>query len=123
MENTIAQFRGEGVKSTGDGYLALFDGPGRAIECALTAARAMRNLGLSLRSGLHTGEVEKIGEDVGGIAVHIAARVMEKAPEDEVWASRTVKDLVVGSRFKFTESGTHDLKGVDGPWPLYRVCS
>jgi class 3 adenylate cyclase len=121
MEKTIAQFRGEAVKSTGDGYLALFDGSGRAIECALSAARAVRNLGLSVRSGLHTGEVETIGKDVGGIAVHIAARVMEKAPEDEVWASRTVKDLVVGSRFKFTESGIHCFKGVDEGWPLYRV--
>jgi class 3 adenylate cyclase len=81
----------------------------------------LRQLGLPIRSGLHTGEVELMGKDIGGIAVHIAARVLEKAAADQVWASRTVKDLVVGSHFKFVQSGTYRLKGVTGEWPLYNV--
>jgi class 3 adenylate cyclase len=121
MQSEIARFRGHAVKNTGDGFLATFDGPGRAIDCALAARRDLRRLGLPIRSGLHTGEVELMGEDIGGIAVHIAARVLEEAAADEVWTSRTVKDLVVGSRFKFTESGTYRFKGVAGEWPLYTV--
>ncbi len=121
MQSEIARFRGNAVKNTGDGFLATFDGPSRAIDCALAAARGLRRLGLPIRSGLHTGEVELMGKDVGGIAVHIAARVVQEAVANEVWASRTVKDLVVGSSFKFTESGTYHFKGVAGDWPLYTV--
>jgi class 3 adenylate cyclase len=117
----IARFRGNAVKSTGDGILATFDSPGRAIDCALALGRDLRGLGLPIRAGVHTGEVELMGKDIGGIAVHIAARVLEKAAADEVWASRTVKDLVVGSHFKFMEGGTYQLKGVAGDWPLYSV--
>jgi class 3 adenylate cyclase len=117
----IARFRGNSVKNTGDGILATFDSPGRAIDCALALGRDLRGLGLPIRAGLHTGEVELMGKDIGGIAVHIAARVLEEAAADEVWASRTVKDLVVGSHFKFMQSGTYRLKGVVGDWPLYSV--
>jgi class 3 adenylate cyclase len=81
----------------------------------------MARLGIEIRSGLHTGEVELMDSDVGGIAVHIAARVLEKANAGEVWASRTVRDLVVGSRFKFSEQGTYNLKGIAGDWPLFAV--
>lgn len=121
VQSEIARFRGNPVRSTGDGILATFDSPGRAIDCALVLGRDLRGLGLPIRAGLHTGEVQLMGKDIEGIAIHIAARVLEKAAEDEVWASRTVKDLVVGSNFKFTESGTYQLKGVAGDWPLYSV--
>jgi class 3 adenylate cyclase len=121
VQSEVARFRGYAVKNTGDGVLATFDTPGRAIDCALALARNLRGLGLTMRAGLHTGEVELIGKDIGGIAVHIAARVLEEASADEVWASRTVKDLVVGSNFEFTQSGTYRLRGVAGDWPLYSV--
>ena len=121
VESEIVRFRGSAVKNTGDGILATFDSPGRAIDCALALGRDLRGLGLSIRAGLHTGEVEVAGKVVRGIAVHIAARVLEKAAANEVWASRTVKDLVVGSHFKFMQSGTYRLKGVAGDWPLFSV--
>lgn len=121
VQSEIARFRGSSVRSTGDGILATFDSPGRAVDCALVLGRDLRGLGLPIRAGLHTGEVQLMGKDIGGIAVHIAARVLERATANEVWASRTVKDLVVGSNFKFMESGTYQLKGVAGDWPLYSV--
>jgi class 3 adenylate cyclase/alpha-beta hydrolase superfamily lysophospholipase len=121
MHAEIDRFRGRAVKSTGDGFLATFDGPARAIHCAFAVSKEMRQLGIEIRSGLHTGEIEIIGADVGGIAVHTAARVLAKAKANEVWTSRTVKDLVAGSRFKFTERGTYSLKGVSGGWPLFTV--
>src|SRR4051794_11454095 len=118
LESEIARFRGNAVKSTGDGVLATFDSPGRAIGCALALGAELQGLGLAIRAAVHTGEVELIGKDVGGIAVHIAARVLEKASVDEVWTSRTVKDLVVGSRFDFKPSGTYELKGERWSRPL-----
>lgn len=121
MQAAIDRFKGRAVKSTGDGYLATFDGPARAIQCACAASREMRRLGIEIRSALHTGEVELIGSDVGGITVHTAARVLAEAKANEVWTSRTVKDLVAGSRFKFSERGTYNLKGVSGDWPLFTV--
>jgi class 3 adenylate cyclase len=121
MHAEINRFRGNVVKSTGDGFLATFDGPARAIHCAFAMNEQMARLGIEIRSGLHTGEVELMDSDVGGIAVHIAARVLEKANAGEVWASRTVRDLVVGSRFKFSEQGTYNLKGIAGDWPLFAV--
>jgi class 3 adenylate cyclase len=121
MQAEIARFRGRAVKSTGDGYLATFDGPGRAIQCACAAGREMRRLGIEIRCGLHTGEVELADGDVTGIAVHTAARVLAEARPNEVWASRTVKDLVAGSRFRFADRGTYTLKGVAGDWPLFAV--
>ena len=121
MLKEIGRFRGRAVRSTGDGYLAVFDGPGRAIRCGAAVSRELRQLGIEIRTGVHTGEIDLMGEDVGGIAVNIAARVLAEAANNEVWVSRTVKDLVVGSGFEFTEKGTHSLKGVPGEWGLFSV--
>ncbi len=121
MHTEIDRFKGRVVKSTGDGFLATFDGPARAIHCALAASEEARRLGIEIRSGLHTGEVELIDGDVGGIAVHTAARVLAEASASEVWTSRTVKDLVAGSKFKFSERGTYNFKGVPGDWQLFTV--
>ncbi len=121
MQAEISRFKGRPVKSTGDGFLATFDGPARAIRCALAVAPQMRRLGIEIRSGLHTGEVQLMGEDVSGIAVHTAARILEEAKPNEVWASRTVRDLVAGSQLKFRERGTYSLKGIAGDWPLFSV--
>jgi class 3 adenylate cyclase len=121
MHTEIDRFKGRVVKSTGDGFLATFDGPARAIHCALAMSEEARRLDIEIRSGLHTAEVELIDGDVGGIAVHTAARVLAEASASEVWTSRTVKDLVAGSRFKFSEQGTYKLKGIAGDWPLFTV--
>jgi class 3 adenylate cyclase len=121
MRTEINRFKGHVIKGIGDGFLATFDGPARAIHCAFAVREQMRQLDIQIRAGLHTGEVELMDGDVGGIAVHIAARVVEKANAGEVWASRTVKDLVVGSRFKFKEQGNYSLKGIAGEWPLFAV--
>lgn len=115
----LARFRGRAVKSLGDGWLATFDGPARAIRCALELREAVRELGVELRAGLHTGECEAMGEDVGGLAVHIGARVGALAAPREVLVSNTVKDLVVGSGIDFTDRGEHALKGVPGTWRLW----
>jgi class 3 adenylate cyclase len=115
----LARFRGRAVKSLGDGILATFDGPARAIRCALELRDAVRELGVELRAGLHTGECESIGEDVGGLAVHIGARVGALAAPREVLVSNTVKDLVVGSGIDFADRGEHALKGVPGTWRLW----
>ena len=112
-------FRGRQVKSTGDGTLAVFDGPARAIRCATAIHDALRHYGVELRSGLHTGEVEMRGEDVSGIAVHIAQRVQGEAEANEVLASRTVVDLVAGSGIEFADRGEHELRGVPGLWNLF----
>jgi len=116
---TIARFRGRAVKNTGDGFLATFDGPARAVRCAFAMRDEMRRLGVEIRAGLHTGEIELIGDDIGGIAVHTAARVAAKADANEVWASRTVKDLVAGSGLEFSDRGVFELKGIPGSWPLF----
>jgi class 3 adenylate cyclase len=115
----LERFRGRPVKSLGDGFLAAFDGPARAIRCALALHEAMRELGVELRAGLHTGECEAIGEDLGGLAVHIGARVGALAAPREVLVSGTVKDLVVGSGIDFADRGEHALKGVPGMWHLW----
>lgn len=120
-QKAIARFRGRAVKSTGDGFLATFDGPARAVKCAFAIRDESRQLGLAIRAGLHTGEIELIGDDIGGIAVHIAARVAATAQADEVWTSRTVKDLVAGSGLEFSERGDFELKGLPGTWPLFMV--
>jgi len=120
-QKAIAGFRGQAIKSTGDGFLATFDGPARAIQCAIAIRDEVRRLGIEIRAGLHTGEIELIGKDVGGIAVHIAARVLANAGANEVWTSRTVKDLVVGSGFRFSECGVYGLKGIPGEWRLFTV--
>jgi len=112
---------GRVVKSTGDGVLATFDGPARAVRCAVAIGEAVRPLGLELRAGVHTGEIELMGEDVGGVAVAIGARVVAAAAPGEVWTSSTVKDLVAGSGLTFEDTGEHELKGVPDSWRLFRV--
>ncbi|MFN8175281.1 MAG: adenylate/guanylate cyclase domain-containing protein [Solirubrobacteraceae bacterium] len=117
----IGRYRGRLVKNTGDGVLATFDGPARAIRSAEAIRSAVRELGVEVRAGLHTGECEVIGEDVGGIAVHIGARVGAAAGPGEVLVSGTVRDLVVGSGLEFGDRGSRELKGVPGEWRLYAV--
>jgi class 3 adenylate cyclase len=119
----LRRFRGKEINTTGDGFLASFDGPARAIRCALALAEATRALGLDLHLGLHTGECEVRGDDLGGLAVHIAARIASVAAPGEVLVSSTVKDLVAGSRIDFVDRGEHQLKGVPGTWKLYRAVS
>jgi class 3 adenylate cyclase len=121
VRTRIGEFRGREVKTTGDGVLATFDGPARAIRSAAAMVRDVRGLGLEIKVGLHTGEVEVRGDDIGGIAVHTAARVMAAAAPGEVVISRTVRDLVAGSGIEFEDRGTHELKGVPGEWALYSV--
>ena len=121
VRRELAAFRGREVNTTGDGLLATFDGPARAIQCACSIRERVRSLGLQSRTGLHTGECEVIGDDVAGIAVHIAARVAATAGPDEVLVSSTVKDLVAGSRLRFADRGAHSLKGVPDEWRLYEV--
>jgi class 3 adenylate cyclase len=117
----LERHSGEEVKTTGDGVLATFDGPARAIRCATSLASATEELGLPVRIGLHTGECERRNGDIGGIAVHIGARVMAEARPGEVLVSRTVKDLTVGSDIDFEERGARELKGVPGEWELFAV--
>jgi pimeloyl-ACP methyl ester carboxylesterase/class 3 adenylate cyclase len=121
VRRQIERFRGRAVKQTGDGVLATFDGPGRAVQCARAIQGATRAIGLEVRAGLHVGECEVRGADVSGLAVHIAARLADMAEADEVLVSRTVKDLVVGSGMEFEDRGEHKLKGVPGTWPLFAV--
>jgi pimeloyl-ACP methyl ester carboxylesterase/class 3 adenylate cyclase len=110
--------RGREIDTAGDGFFATFDGPARAIRCAAAIGRALEVIGVEVRAGLHTGEVETIGDKVSGMAVHIGARVMAHAGTGEVWVSNTVKDLVAGSGIRFEARGTHALKGVPGEWQL-----
>jgi pimeloyl-ACP methyl ester carboxylesterase len=115
----LSRYRGREVKSTGDGFVAVFDGPARAVRCAQAIVDAVVALGLQVRAGVHTGEVEPRGEDIGGVAVHVGARIAALASAGEVLTSRTVKDLVAGSGIAFANRGTFDLKGVPGEWELY----
>jgi class 3 adenylate cyclase len=115
----VEQHRGTLVKSTGDGVLATFDGPGRAVRCALAFAAAAGDIGVPLRAGLHTGEIERRGRDIGGVAVHTAARVMAQSQPGEVLVSRVVTDLVAGAGLQFAERGSHELKGLPGRWDLF----
>jgi class 3 adenylate cyclase len=115
----VDRHRGRLVKSTGDGILATFDGPGRAVRCALALSSAAGEIGVRLRAGLHTGEIEMRGDDVGGIAVHAAARVMSESDPGEVLVSRVVTDLVAGAGLKFADRGPRDLKGLPGRWDLF----
>ncbi len=119
----LERFGGREVKTTGDGFLAVFDGPTRAVECARAIAADLPSLGIEVRAGLHTGEVELIGDDVGGIAVHVAARISALADPGAVLTSRTVRDLAAGSGIEFTHQGAHTLKGVADPWDVYAVSS
>ena len=121
VRREIARFGGREVKSVGDGFLALFDGPARAIRCACAVRDGVRRLGITIRAGLHCGECEPLANDVGGIAVHIGARVVASAEAGEVLVSSTVKDLVAGSRLRFVDRGVRELHGVPGKWNLFAV--
>jgi class 3 adenylate cyclase len=120
VDGELERHRGRRVKSTGDGVLATFDGPARAVRCAHAIADAMRPLGIEVRAGVHAGEVEMRGDDIGGIAVHIGARVAALAGPGEVLVSSTVRDLVAGSGLAFADAGQHTLTGIDDDWRLYR---
>jgi len=121
VRRNLARFRGHEVKTTGDGFLATFDGPARGVRCAGAIAEEIKPLGIEVRAGLHTGECEIIGDDVGGIAVHIGARVAALAGAGEVLVSSTVKDLVAGSGLRFDDRGARSLKGVPGEWRIFAV--
>ncbi|WP_210085491.1 adenylate/guanylate cyclase domain-containing protein [Mycobacterium sp. OAE908] len=119
----LNRFRGREIGTAGDGFLATFDGPQRAIRCAMAIRDAVRALGIEVRAGLHTGECEVRGDDIGGIAVHIGARVSALAGPNEVLVSSTLRDLVIGSGLNFDDRGSHELKGVPGEWHLFAVAS
>jgi pimeloyl-ACP methyl ester carboxylesterase len=123
VRRELGRFRGREVSTAGDGFLATFDGPARAIACACSIRDAARQLGLQIRFGLHTGELERHGSDVRGIAVHTGARVAAMAGSGEVLASSTVRDLVAGSGVEFEDRGSHELRGVPGEWRLYAVAN
>jgi class 3 adenylate cyclase len=123
VRDHLRRFRGKEINTTGDGFLASFDGPARAIRCALAMAEATRALGIDLHLGLHTGECEVRGDDLGGLAVHIAARVASLAAPGEVLVSSTVKDLILGSGIRLEDRGEHELKGVPGSWRLFGAVS
>ena len=121
VRGELARFRGREVDTAGDGFFATFDGPARGVRCALAIRDVLRSIGIEIRAGLHTGECELIGDKIGGIAVHIGARICGCAARDEVLVSRTVRDLVVGSGLEFTSAGHHRLKGIESEWELLRV--
>ena len=121
VRQRLAEFRGTEVATTGDGFVASFDGPFRAISCAAAIREGVRGLGLEIRAGLHTGEAEIVDGELRGIALHIAARVVANAGPGELLVSSTVKDLVAGSGLEFDERGSHVLKGVPGEWRLFAV--
>jgi class 3 adenylate cyclase/alpha-beta hydrolase superfamily lysophospholipase len=123
VRRELGRFRGREIHTAGDGFLATFDGPARAARCAVAITRAVGPLGLEVRAGVHTGEVEVMDDDIGGIAVHIGARVAAAASPGEVLASSTVRDLVAGSGLDFEDRGAHSLRGVPGEWRLFRVVS
>jgi class 3 adenylate cyclase len=123
VRSQLARFRGREVNTSGDGFLATFDGPQRAIRCAMAIRDAVQPLGIEVRAGLHTGECELRGHDIGGIAVHIGARVSALAGPNEVLVSSKLCDLVIGSGLEFDDRGTHQLKGVPGEWHLFAVAS
>lgn len=121
VREELARHRGTEIKRTGDGFLAVFEAPARAIRCARAIADAMPGIGLSIRAGLHTGEVHMVGGDIEGISVHIASRVADTAGRDQVVVSRTVRDLIAGSGIELEPFGTHRLKGVADDWELFRA--
>jgi len=119
----LNRFRGREVNTSGDGFLAMFDGPQRAIRCAMAIRDAVQTLGIEVRAGLHTGECEVRGDDIGGIGVHIGARVSALAGPNDVLVSSTLRDLVIGSGLEFEDRGAYGLKGVPGEWHLFAVAS
>lgn len=123
VRRELARFRGREVKSLGDGFLATFDGPARAVRCAVSIRDGVRELGIELRCGVHTGEIELLGDDIGGIAVHLTARVAHLARAGEILTSNTVRDLVAGSGLRFQDRGNHSLKGISDSVAIYAVAS
>jgi class 3 adenylate cyclase len=123
VRSQLARFRGREVSTSGDGFLAMFDGPQRGIRCAMAIRDAVQALGIEVRAGLHTGECEVRGDDIGGIGVHIGARVSALAGPNDVLVSSTLRDLVIGSGLEFEDRGAHQLKGVPGEWRLFAVAS
>jgi class 3 adenylate cyclase len=121
VRRQLGRFRGREIKTMGDGFLAAFDGPARAIRCACAIRDEAEQLGIAVRAGLHTGEIELRDEDIGGVAVNIGARVAAFAGPAEVLVSRTVADLVAGSGIEFEDRREHELKGVPGLWRLFAV--
>jgi class 3 adenylate cyclase len=118
-ERQVTRHGGRLVKTTGDGILATFDGPARSVRCARAISDGAQGLGVQVRAGVHTGEIELRGDDIAGLGVHIASRIESLARPGEVLVSRTVTDLVAGSGLEFEGRGEHDLKGVPGSWPLF----
>jgi len=123
VDRQLRRFRGCLIRRTGDGLLAIFDGPARAVSCAAAIQDVLRKLDLTVRAGVHTCEIELRGDDVAGVGVHVAARILAAAAPDQIFVSRTVRELVAGSGIQFASAGTHQLRGVSGEWPLYRVSS
>ena len=123
VRRQLRRFGGSEVDTAGDGFFATFDGPARGVECALAVRDASRGLGIEVRAGLHTGECEVRGDDIGGIGVHIGARVSALAGPNEVLVSSTLRDLVIGSGLEFEDRGAHELKGVPGEWRLFAIAS
>lgn len=123
VRRQLRNFDGQEINTTGDGFIMSFTGPTRAIQCARAINRDLQPLGIDIRAGLHTGECERRGKDLSGLAVHIASRIAGESPPKAILVSGTVKDLVVGSGLKFTPEGIRSLKGVPGEWPLYGVAS
>jgi len=121
VRKRLAWFRGQEVDTAGDGFLATFDGPGRAIRCAVSICQEVRSLGIEIRAGLHTGECQIINDKLGGIAVHIGSRIASLAMPSEVLVSSTVKDLVAGSGFQFKDRGIHALSGLPGEWRVFAI--
>jgi class 3 adenylate cyclase len=121
VRELLERFGGRELDTAGDGFFASFEGPGAAVRCACAIGRSLRELDLEVRAGVHTGECERIGDKLGGVAVHVGARIAAMARGGEVLASRTVRDLVAGSGLKFIDRGTHRLRGIDEPWQLYAV--
>ena len=121
VRGELNRYRGREIDTAGDGFFATFDGPARGIRCACAIRGAVPSIGITIRAGLHTGECEVLGDKVSGLAVHIGARIMDKADPGEVLVSGTVKDLVAGSGFRFNDRGKHDLKGIPGEWRLFLV--
>jgi class 3 adenylate cyclase len=123
VRSQLSRFRGRELNTSGDGFLAMFDGPQRGIRCAMAIRDAVQSLGIEVRAGLHTGECEVRGDDIGGLAVHIGARVSALAGPNDVLVSSTLRDLVIGSGLQFEDRGAHELKGVPGEWRLFAVAS
>ena len=119
VRGLLARYRGIEIDTAGDGFFASFDGPARAVRCAMAITDAIRPLGIEVRAGLHTGEVDRVGDKIAGLAVNIGARVAALALPSEVLVSQTVRDLMVGSGLTFADRGSHELKGVPGVWGLY----